>query len=165
MGLFRRRPKPAKATHSPLHIWPQVERAPVEYQGIARSSLERADFTPYEFQTDGGVWVRLHDMEFTGFDYQVQPPALTMRFVYNDPQWTPPEARATPVAVFRFSDVQVWQWEDDYDLVETPAEARGQVSGFDYYSPTNVFSLLTLNTTLLFSASRLSVYLEPLGNG
>lgn len=33
---------------------------------------------------------------------------------------------------------------------------RGQVSYLDYYSPTNVFSLGTPNTTLLFSASWLS---------
>ncbi len=163
MGLFRRRPKSSEQTkESPLHAWPQVEAPPVEYSGIAASSLEGLHFTPYEFQTDGGVWVRLHDMQFVGFDYQVQPPTLNMRFVYDDPGWTPPEARATPVAVFRFSDVQVWQWEDDYDLFESPVDARGQVSYLDYYGPTNVFSLGTLNTTLLFSASRLAVHLEPL---
>jgi hypothetical protein len=165
MGLFRRRPsrfEPAEPTESPLLAWPQIERPPVEYAGIATSSLERHGFTPYEFQTDGGVWVRLHDMQIVGFDYRVQPPTLTMRFVYDDPESTPPEARSTPVAVFRFSDVQVWQWEDDYDLAETPVDVRGQVSYLDYYGPTNVFSLGTVNTTLLFSTSRLAVHLEPL---
>lgn len=133
----------------------------MEYGGIATSSLERPDFTPYEFETDGGVWVRLHDMRFVGFDYLAQPPTLTMRFVYDDPEWTPPGARTTPVAVFEFSGVQVWQWEDDHDLFETPADVRGQVSRLDYYAPTNVFSLGTLNTALLFSGSRLAVHLEP----
>ncbi len=107
MGLFRKRPKPSEptaATESPLHAWPRVERPPVEYLGIATSDLERPDFTPYEFQTEGGVWVRLHDMQFIGFGYEVPTAELTMRFVYDDPQWTPPEARATPVAVFRFSE-------------------------------------------------------------
>jgi hypothetical protein len=133
----------------------------VEFSGIARASLERPDFSPYEFQTDSGVRVRLHDMRFMGFDYQVQPSTLTLRFVYDDPEWTPPEATGTPVAVLRFSGVQVWQWEDDFDLFETPQEHRGQVSDLGYYPPTNVFSLLTLNSRLLFSAGRLAVELEP----
>jgi hypothetical protein len=98
------------------------------------------------------------------FDYQVQPPTLTMRFIYDDPQWSPPEACATPVVVLRFSDVQVWQWEDDYDLFESPVAERGQVRALDYYAPTNVFSLLTLNTRLLFSARRLMVELQPGGH-
>jgi hypothetical protein len=103
-------------------------------------------------------------MRFLGFDYQVQPPTLTMRFIYDDPQWSPPEARAPPVVVLRFSDVQVWQWEDDYDLFESPVAERGQVRALDYYAPTNVFSLLTLNTRLLFSARRLMVELQPGGH-
>ncbi|MGY2130526.1 hypothetical protein [Blastococcus sp. SYSU DS0617] len=127
---------------------------------MARSSLDRPDFTPYEFQTEGGVWIRLHEMQFVGFDYQVRPPTLTIRFVYDEPEWTPAEAEATPVAVFRFSDVQVWQWEDEYDLFETPVDVRGQVRQLDYYPPTNTFSFCTLNTSLLFSAARLSVGLE-----
>jgi hypothetical protein len=158
MGLFRRKAQP------PTHAWPLADRPPVEYEGIARSSLERPDFSPYEFQTESGFSARLHDMQFRGFAYQVQPPTLTMRFVYADPEWMLPEARATPVAVFRFSDVQVWQWEDEYDLLETPVDAREQVSDLGYYPPTNVFSLLTLNTRLMFSASRLKVELIPLGH-
>jgi hypothetical protein len=162
MRLFRTRRRPTKPTASSLHAWPQSERAPAEFEGIATSSLEEPDFTPYEFQTDGGVWVRLHDMQFLGFGYEPQPPTLTMRFLYDDPEWTPAEARTTPVAVFLFSDVQVWQWEDEYDLLDTPVEVRGEVRDLGYYSPTNVFSLLTLNSRLLFSASRLKVELRPL---
>ncbi len=132
----------------------------MEFSGIARTSLERPDFSPYEFQTESGVWIRLHDMRLLGFDYQVEPSTLTMRFLYHDPEWTPPEAVETPVAVFRFSDVQVWQWKDDFDLLESPPEYRGQVSDLGYYQPTNVFSLETLNSSLLFSASRLQVELD-----
>jgi hypothetical protein len=107
-----------------------------------------------------------NEMRFLGFDYVVQPATLTMRFVYDDLKWTPPEAAATPVAVFQFTDVLVWQWEDDYALMfETPQEERGQISDFGYYAPTNVFSLETLSTRLLFSAGRLVVRLEPLTNG
>ena len=162
MGLFRKRKQPSRTTEAPTEAGPEVSSSAVEYEGIAQSSLHRADFTPYEFQTEAGVWVRLHDMQFLGFEYEVQAPALTMRFVYDDPDSTPPEARSTPLAVFRFSDVQVWQWEDDHDLFETPVGVRGQVSELDYYAATNVFSLGTVNTTLLFSARRLTVRLEPL---
>jgi hypothetical protein len=89
-----------------------------------------------------------------------EPPALTRRFIYDDPQWSPPEARAIPVVVLRFSGVRIWQWEDDYDLFESPVDKRGQVRALDHYAPTNVFSLLTLNMCLLFSASRLMVELQ-----
>jgi hypothetical protein len=141
-------------------------RTPVEFSGIAEDSVGRPDFGLYEFQTDGGVWVRLHEMRFLGFDYVVQPATLTVRFVYDDPKWTPQEASATPVAVFQFTDVLVWQWEDDYALrFETPQEERGQINDFGYYAPTNVFSLETLSTRLLFSAGRLVVRLEPLTQG
>ena len=133
----------------------------MQFTGIAGSSLERADFTPYEFQTESGAWVRLHDMQFLGFDYQVQPATMTLRFLYDDPGWTPPEARSTPLAVLRFIDVQVWQWEDDVDLFETPTEVRGQVGDLGFHAPTNVFSLETLSTSLLFSASQLMVELTP----
>ncbi len=107
----------------PPQAWPQVMRTPVELTGIAEDSRARPDFGLYEFQTDDGVWVRLHDMRFLGFDYIVQPATLTMRFLYDDPKWTPPEASATPVAVFQFTDVLVWQWEDDYaPRFETPQD-------------------------------------------
>lgn len=58
--------------------------------------------------------------------------------------------------------MQIWQWEDDDDMFDTPRDVRGQVSDLGSYPPTNVFSLRTLNTHLLFSASRLTVDLEPL---
>jgi hypothetical protein len=134
----------------------------VEFSGIARASLERPDFSPYEFETESGIWIRLHDMRLLSFDYQVRLSTLTMRFSYDGPHLTPPEAMGTPVAVFRFSGVQVWQWEDDVDLLETPPGHRGQVSGFEYHRPTNVFSLDTLDSRLLFSASHLAVLAEPL---
>jgi hypothetical protein len=137
---------------------PSVEpRRPTEFVGIAGGS---AGF-PYAFTTSAGVPVRLHDMTFEGFTYRTSPPGLTMRFRYDDPEWTPREASATPVAVFTFDGVQVWQWEDDHDLFEVPGADRGQVGNFDWYAPTNTFSLGTINTTLLFSADRLVVGLEP----
>lgn len=133
----------------------------MKFSRIARSGLERPDVTPLGFTTDNGLWVRLHDMQFLGFDYQIEPPTVTTHFRYDDPEWAPPGAGRTPVAVSRFSDVQVRRWEDDVDRIETPAEYRGQVSDLRYHQPTNVFSLLTLNSSVLFSAGRLDVTLEP----
>ena len=141
----------------PRHRWPENTRPPTDFVGITADSPN----LPYEFDTSAGVPVRLHDMTFEGFTYRTSPPGLTMRFRYDDPTWTPPEASATPVAVFTFDGVQVWKWEDDHDLFEVPEAYRGQVGSFDWYASTNTFSLGTINTSLLFSADRLSVHLEP----
>jgi len=129
----------------------------MRFEGIAAADLDRRGFTPYEFETEDGVPVRLHDMSFLGFDHQAHPPTLTLRFVYDDPHWTPPEARATPVAVFRFDDVHVRQWEDEQQPVD---ETRGQVTNLGFHGPSRLFSLETGATTLTFSAERLAVHLE-----
>ena len=117
---------------------------------------------PYEFETSDGVPVRLHDMAYEGFEFRVLPPTLVLRFRYDDPEWTPPTATATPVAVFTFTGVQVWQWEDEHDMFETPEAYRSQVRDLGWYAPTNTFSLETITTTLLFAADQLAVHLEPL---
>ncbi|KGM08551.1 hypothetical protein [Cellulomonas bogoriensis] len=158
MALFKRKPEPVVSARSPSAV---AGRAAVGFTGIAASSLERGDFTPYEFQTDTGTWVRLHDMQFVGFDYRVQTPTLTLRFVYNDPEWTPPGARATPVAVLKFRDALVHAWEDDDDLLGTPIDVREQVGDLEYRSSTNEFLLETVSTRLHFTASSLAVHLEP----
>jgi hypothetical protein len=150
MALFRREP--------PIDPPPATPPLPTEFVGIAGGSTG----FPYEFHTSAGVPVRLHDMSFEGLTRRTSPPGLTMRFRYDDPRWTPTEAVSTPVAVFSFSRVQIWQWEDDPDLFEVPDDARGQVSSFDWYASTNTFELATISTTLLFSADRLTVHLEPL---
>jgi len=116
---------------------------------------------PYEFWTEDDVPVRLHDMAFLGVSYAVDVPSLTLRFAYEEPRWTPPEARATPIAIFRFDGVRIWGWEDDRDVVRDPAELRRQVGSFDFHEDVNCFSLGTSTTTLTFSADLLEVTLEP----
>jgi hypothetical protein len=65
----------------------------------------------YEFWTDSDVPVRLHDMNFEGLDYRYDPrPTLVLRFRYDEAQWTPPEAIATPVVELTFDDVRVPVW-------------------------------------------------------
>lgn len=159
MGLFGGRSRPSG---EPLDPRSQTAR-PTEFVGIAVRSFEPSGSShpvPYEFWTESGVPVRLHDMSFTKFTYDVAPRTLTMRFTYEDPEWTPPEAVTTPVAVFGFAGVRVRRWEDESDLSRTPLDVRGQVSDFRYCARTNVFDLVTIDTRLLFTADRLSVSLE-----
>ena len=155
MTLFRRQQPPPSPAPAPVDPAPGPWE-PVEFAGIEGGSAGSL----HEFHTTDGVPVRLHDMSFDSLDYRVSPPGLTLRFRYDDPVWTPPEAAATPVAVFSFTGVQVWQWEDDHDLFDVPAAARGQVSNFEWHAPSRTFSLDTINTALLFSAARLAVHLE-----
>jgi hypothetical protein len=161
VALVMRRRRPVAGTRASLGKSSLLEPAAVEFTGIATGSFESDDFTPYEFQTDNGTWVRLHDMSFLGFAYAAQPSTLIIRFVYDDRQWTPPQAIPTPVAVFQFSEVRVAEWaDDDEGLLQTPLEARGEVRSFDYQQSTRWFSLLTSTTTLRFTAVRLAVHLE-----
>jgi hypothetical protein len=59
----------------------------------------------------------------------------------------------------------VWEWEDDADAADPPADARGQIGNFAYYGPTNVFDPATVDSRLLFSADRPAVSMEPQPEG
>lgn len=159
---FRRRPPRGDPLASPQGA---AGEAGVEFVGIADESLARPDFTPYEFRTDAGVWVRLHDMRFLGLEYEALPRVLTLRFIYDDPAWTPPEAEATPLASFRFEDVLILRWEDHASTRETPAEHRGQVGDLELDVATTVFSLDVTDMRLAFEARRMEVRLLPVAPG
>ncbi|HEY0215595.1 MAG TPA: hypothetical protein VGC57_04305 [Cellulomonas sp.] len=153
MTWFRRRqPLPA----APADPAPPV----VELVGIAASSLNDPSLWMYEFQTEDGTWVRLHDMRFLDAEVRVRPRTLTLRFVDDD---DPGRAAAhpAPAAVLRFSDVRILSWEDDPDLVGVPESAFGQVGDFVFFPPRGVFTLSTLVTDLVFTATRVEVTLEP----
>lgn len=162
MGLFRRR---RSVTDEDAQLpAPSLDLAadgppPVEFAGIARSSLHRADFSPYEFQTEEGVWVRLHDMSFVSLEYTPQERGLTLRFS-NDFPWTPESAKSAPLAAFVFDSVQILQWEDDTTLSGTPNGYRGQTSLFEYAPERDLFCL-TIDTSLAFRARPLHVTLGP----
>lgn len=158
MRLFRRGGAPDVMT---VHRRRQRERPPVTFSGVDASDLGSPQFRPYEFRTDSGVEVRLHDMDLLGFDYGVHAATLTLRFAYTDPAWTPAEAVATPVAVFRFTGVTVWRWEDEPDLAGTPPAARGEVLDVDHVPTARVFAVTTAATRLTFSADHLAVHMEP----
>lgn len=158
MIRFRRQPSPvdplAPATGA-------AGEAAVEFVGIADESLARPDFTPYEFQTEAGVWVRLHDMRFLGLEYDALPRTLTLRFLYDDPAWTPPGAESTPLAVLRFEDVLIRRWEDHVSTRETPAEHRGQVGDLELDAHSATFLLDVTDGRLAFEARLMQVRLLP----
>jgi hypothetical protein len=142
--------------------WSRPERVqdpqpPTEF--AAGRVLSSTDF-PYDFDDGTGARIPVHEMDFVGVEYRVDPPRLTIRFSYGSPR-TAAEEPGEPFAVFEFHDVQIWQWEDDHDLFDVPDEFRGQVESFDWYEPTNTFDLTTINTRLLFSARQLVVRVEP----
>jgi hypothetical protein len=115
----------------------------------------------YEFRTDEGVRVRLHDTGLISVELRPIDQTLTLRFDYNDPRWTPPEAVPTPVVVMRFEEVTIHEWEQDpNDGDEPPAETHGQVEDFEY-DDGETFRLTTCSFTVEFTASRLTITHEP----
>jgi hypothetical protein len=116
----------------------------------------------YQFKTEAGVRVQLHDASFLGIDFRVGPPAsLVTSFLYDDPKWTPVEARATPLIAICFEDVHITGWDQDSQGVGEPADALGQVSAFDYYENLGSFDLQTYTLRLQFTARRVEVTLLP----
>ena len=114
----------------------------------------------YEFWTDKGEHIYLHDTDLVSVEHAPGPPAvLTLRFQY-DRAWTPPELVGKPLVVFRFEDVRVDAWEEDdeafADLTRNPevASAAGQVSNFDWNGQ-DYFGLNTFLMHLTFTAQHL----------
>ncbi len=117
----------------------------------------------YEVRTTDGVWVRLHDMSFMDMTFEpASPPSLRLRFVYDDPQYTPEGAVATPMAVFTFGNAVVLGQEDERPEPGTPADWLRQVEEFSYDETTACFGLYTFTTSLVFTASTCTLTLEPL---
>ena len=110
---------------------------------------------PYEFFTDGGVHVYLHDADFLGL---VWLPSGTFRFYFvYSAEWTPPEALATPVVELTFSEVEVSRWETDMDVLQD-TEHGGQVSDFAW-DGADGFDFSTFPLDLSFSAARMEARL------
>jgi hypothetical protein len=116
----------------------------------------------YEFWTDQGVPVRLHDTSLISVELRPIDRTLTLRFEYNDALWTPPEAIPTPVVVMRFEKITIRGWEQDPsdDGDEPPAAVYGQVEDFEY-DDEETFRLTTYSFTVEFTASRLTITPEP----
>jgi hypothetical protein len=114
----------------------------------------------YEFWTEEGAHVYLHDTDFRRLTYEPgRAPTLELEFVYH-PQWTPPELSKTPVVVFRFEDVRLVEWHEDQEghdcVAASPDAPPGQVGQFDW-DGTDLFTLDTFILRLVFYAPRAAV--------
>jgi hypothetical protein len=143
------------------------ERGVTTFVGVSddpRRGVKSAGNGLYEFWTDTNVPVRLHDMTFEALDYRYDPrPTLVLRFRYDEAEWTPPEAVATPVVEMTFDDVRVRHWEEDAETLADVDANWGLVSTFDY-DERSEFDLVTYSLRLTFSAQRVRIRLIPIGN-
>lgn len=134
-----------------------MERPVTHVVGVAPfpgRSVER--FSPYEFLTDHGVRVSLHDTDYLGFD-QPSPTDLTLYFAF-DAEWIPEAARDTPVVALAFKDVCY----RPHPLARTqPAEGDGPprfVYSLDW-DGMDGFALDATETLLAFTSSLMTVTL------
>lgn len=119
----------------------------------------------YEFWTADGVPVYLHDTTLISLDWQPVRRRLGLRFVYDDPQWTPPEVARTPIVLMDFERVVLLEWSQDNEGHEdAPDEVAGQVADFSY-DGRDGFELVTAQSVIGFTASRLTVALKSAESG
>ena len=77
-------------------------------------------------------------------------------FLYHS-QWTPVEAKGTPVIELTFLDVQMLPWKTDSDALRDP-RWHGQVAAFTW-DGADRFDLSTRTLDLSFAAARMEVRL------
>jgi len=130
------------------------------FVGVSLDEVRAAGSGLYEVTTTTGVPVRLHDMSLTRLVHDATARTLVIEFLYDDTTWTPPEAEATPLAVFWFEGVEVLQQQDEAAEPDTSPDVLGQVAWFNYEEPSGVFHLSTYTTDLVFSASVAAVMLQ-----
>lgn len=111
---------------------------------------------PYEFSTDQGVPIYLHDTDYLGLE---QPSASGLRLYFSfHPRWTPEAARETPVVELDFTDVQYRPHPLRHRAGRDADEPARFVYGFDW-DGMNAFALDTSEIKLAFTASHLTVRL------
>lgn len=139
-----------------------MERPVTRFVGVSSfpgRSVE--EVTPYEFLTDHGVRVYLHDTDYLGFE---RPSAtdLTVYFAF-DPEWTPRAARETPVVAVAFADVQ-YRPHPMARMARTQPREDDRPPRFVYsldWDGMDGFTLDTTETLLAFTSSRMAVSLLP----
>lgn len=135
-----------------------TSRRVAEFAGVSAESGRgiRAGVGPYEFFTDSGVHVYLHDADFLGMTLL---PDATGRFYFAYDSKTAPlyGAEATPVVKMAFSSVELSVWETDEEALSDTKHC-GQVSDFSWDAGDG-FDLLTYALHMSFSAARLEVRL------
>ncbi|GAA2997726.1 hypothetical protein [Streptosporangium longisporum] len=128
-----------------------------EFAGVTKDKDRGISSTGglYEFWTEEGAHVYLHDTAFRRLTYEPgRPPTLKLEFVY-DPQWTSLELSKTPIVVFRFEDVRLVEWYEDqegHDCVATDPDAPPGQVGLFAWDGTDMFTLDTFILRLIFHA-------------
>lgn len=112
----------------------------------------------YEFWTDGGLHVYLHDADLRRITYEPgRPPALAFEFLQeplalSDQSWITVD--------FRFEDVRIHNWHDDpvgHCLASENDDASpGQVDGV-YWNGQDYFTLDSFLVQVDFTAARVTV--------
>ena len=135
-----------------------ASRLVAEFAGVSTEPGRgvRAGGGPYEFFTDEGVHVYLHDADFLGLMWL---PGATTRFYFAYDSQTGPlyRAEATPVIELTFSQVDVALWETDSDALPD-SQWHGQVSGFAWDGGDG-FDLTSFTLHLAFAAARMDARL------
>ncbi|RJK92979.1 hypothetical protein [Vallicoccus soli] len=135
----------------------------ISLRGVSLEEVRAGGTGLYELTTTSGVPVRLHDMAFKCMTYEpTAPPSMVLRFLYDDPAWTPREAVATPVAEFRFFDVIVLSHADEAAAPDTPPVTLRHVACFECDDSNGTFALSTSTMHLLFTAAEIEVRMQPL---
>lgn len=111
----------------------------------------------YEVASDTGVPVRLHDMTFLGGQLVTARARLVLAFRYDQPEWTPAAAVATPVAAFTFDGVRILHEEASE---EVPPSYRGEVHDFAVDPAAGSFQLETAGVVLWFTAERATLVMR-----
>jgi hypothetical protein len=140
------------------------QRAPTRFVGVTLDEVRAAGTGLYEVTTTTGVPVRLHDMSLTRLAHDEAARTLVIEFLYDDPQWTPPEAETTPLAVLSFDDVEVVQQQGEPAAPETPPDELGSVQRFDFDERSGVFALSAYTTYWAFRASVATLRLRSASN-
>ena len=140
-----------------------------EFRGVSADPDRGVDSRTglYEFWTDRGEHVSLHEVDLASLTYEPShPPAMTLVFTPID---TPAGAPSPPLhdlldsaVEFVFRDVRVILWEEDAEAVELmrsnpeAASAAGQMRDFAWDGET-VFTLASFTLTLTFAADVVEV--------
>ncbi|GAA3087720.1 hypothetical protein JOF29_008155 [Kribbella aluminosa] len=107
----------------------------------------------FEFWTDQGVPVYLHDMDLSSAEVRPVDRVLVLQFEYTERPWTPAAAAPTPVVVMRFEGVTIRGWNQE---AAAPVHALGQVEDFEYDGE-EAFKLTTCSAIMEFTAARLTI--------
>ncbi len=136
-----------------------------QFKGVSLVGVRAGGTGLYELTTMSGVPVRPHDMSLVEILHVPARRELVMKFCYDDPEWTPEEARETPLAIFAFDGVEILERQDEPAEPGTKQDVLGQVRGFDYHEPTGIFALSAYTMYWVFTARSLTLTLQAADEG